>query len=221
MNKNDLTEEMTREERVALDVLRALKIGALRAAMLAADVLRENYGSERRVRRCLRLGAEALRAEQRTVTFARAVEEAQAARSERRARTQTDFRYLCKRLLTRCPGLAKRRVRGITPEECERYLQQAFSTPRGRVKGHATLSAVFHTAQRRGWCAANPLQRVDKPRVREKSIPILERGEIEQLLHAARAGEGARDAQRHLPHGAAAGLVRGESHAARGQAARA
>lgn len=176
---------LSADEFAALELLRRQSIGVLRSAMLAAEALRLNHGSETRTRKCLALGRAALQAEQRTVSFAHAAEAALEARRDRRPRTLSDFRYLSKRLLTRCPGLARRRVRGITPAECETYLRQAFDTPRQRAKGHATLSAIFHTARRSGWCDTNPMQAVDKPRLREKEIRILSHSEIERLLTTA------------------------------------
>ena len=174
-------------ERAALEILRELSVGVLEGALLAREVVRAGRGNERRARRCIALGCEALRSAERTVCFARAVEAALEARKDRRARTLSDFRYISRRLLKKCPGLAERRVRSLSPADCAAYLQQAFDTPRQRLKAHAILSGIFRTALRRGWCADNPMLNVEKPRVQEAPIAILTRAEISRLLSAAQS----------------------------------
>ena len=178
------------EEYAALKLLRGVKMNILAAACLTRELVRIARHSERRARRCLVLAEQALREGEKTVSFARAVEAAVEARSDRRPRTKSDFRYICKRLMVRCPGLAERRVRSLAPAECAAYLQQAFDTPRQRLKAHSILSGVFRTAQQRGWCTANPLYNVEKPRVLEKQIRILTREEIESLVSTARSYRG-------------------------------
>ncbi|MBR5194667.1 MAG: tyrosine-type recombinase/integrase [Akkermansia sp.] len=87
--------------------------------------------------------------------------------------------------MKRCKGLAKRRVRSITPQECAGYIEQAFDTPRQRQKARLILSGVFATAVKRGWCNANPVARVEAPRVEEQPVPILSPQEIEQITTTA------------------------------------
>ena len=101
-----------------------------------------------------------------------------------------DFRYITRRLMRRCKGLAKRRVRCISPAECADYLRQAFDTPHQRNKARLILSGVFSTALKRGWCAENPVRRVEAERVVEQRIAILNREEIARLLAAAESYEG-------------------------------
>lgn len=172
-------------ERAALEILRELSVGVLEGAMLAREVVRAGRGNESRARRCIALGQEALRSAERTVSFAKAAEAALEDRKDRRPRTISDFRYISRRLMRRCPELAERRVRSMTAAECDRYLRRAFGTPRQRVKAHAVLSGIFRTAQRRGWCGENPMHNVEKARVQETRIAILSREEIERLLHTA------------------------------------
>ena len=183
MNTRQLT--VTDEEYAALEVLRSIKMNTLAAAYLVRELARISRHTERRARRCLELGEIALRENEQTVCFATAVEAALEARRDRRARTLSDFRYICKRLMARCPGLASRRIRSLRPADCAQYLLQAFDTPRQRLKAHAILSGVFRTAQQRGWCSTNPMYNVEKPRISEKPIRILSREEIEQLISAA------------------------------------
>ena len=144
----------------------------------------------KRAMKCVALGAEELKRQEKTVSFEKAVAEALEARKGRRARTQSDYRYVTRRFMKRCEGLAQRRVRSIRPEECAAYIEQAFSTPSQRAKARRVLSAVFGTAVKRGWCSENPVQKVDVPRVEEKRIEILSMDEITALLDAARSYRG-------------------------------
>ncbi|MBQ5665976.1 MAG: tyrosine-type recombinase/integrase, partial [Akkermansia sp.] len=144
----------------------------------------------RRARKCLAAGADMLKQQERTVSFEKAVEAALEARKDRRTRTLYDFRYFTRRFMLRCKGLAKRRVRGITPQECAEYIEQAFYTPRQRQKARLILSGVFGTAVKRGWCDANPVARVEAPRVVEQPVPVLTPQEIEQLTTTAETYQG-------------------------------
>ena len=180
MNKND-----TDIDTAALEVLRSTGINILEAAILAKDALDAGRGKVRRARKCLAAGADALRQQERTVTFEKAVEAALEARRDRRVRTVYDFRYFTRRFVKRCKGLAARRVRSITPQECAGYIEQAFDTPRQRQKARLILSGVFDTTLKRGWCNANPVARVEAPRVVEQQVPILTPQEIEQITTTA------------------------------------
>ena len=90
-----------------------------------------------------------------------------------RARTVTDFRYYCKRLMVRNPGLAERRVRSITSDDCRAYLQAAYGeSPSQYRKARAIMSGVFSTAIKHDWCDSNPVSRVEVPDVVEKPLWI-------------------------------------------------
>ena len=200
-------------DKAALAVLRSTGADVLEAALVAKSALEagrarfrqkgnlsvyaEVRASEatalRALKRCkkiIALGAEALRQQERTVTFEKAVAFALEARKDRRVRTVYDFRYFTRRFMKRCKGLAARRVRSITPQECAQYIEQAFDTPRQRQKARLILSGVFGTAVKRGWCDANPVARVEAPRVVEKQVPILTPQEIEQITTTAETYQG-------------------------------
>ncbi len=208
MNTND-----TEINKAALAILRSTGISILDAAMVAKTALeaggarhrqKGDHADEAEVRasettafralkrskKIIALGAEALRQLERTVTFAKAVEAALEARKERRTRTVYDFRYFTRRFMKRCPGLARRRVRAMTPQECAGYIEQAFDTPRQRQKARLILSGVFGTAVKRGWCDSNPVARVEAPRVVEQQVPILSPQEIEQITATAEEYQG-------------------------------
>ncbi len=184
------------DHQAALAILNATGVPVLEAAILAKEALAANRGSIRRARRCLAAGAEALRQQERTVSFEQAVDAALEARKDRRTRTVYDFRYFTRRFMKRCAGLARRRVRSITPQECAEYIESAFDTPRQRQKARLILSGVFSTAMKRGWCDANPVSKVEAPRVVEQPVSVLTPQEIEQLTTTAEVYQGGRAARR-------------------------
>ena len=169
----------------AIEVLRRTGVNVLEAALVAKEALVAGRGRVTRARECISAGAETLREREKTVTFATAVETALEERHDRRKRTLTDFRYITDRLMKRCKGLAKRRVRSITSQECAEYLREAFDTPRQRNKARLILSGVFSTAMQHGWCGENPIRKVKPERIEEKRIEILSHEEIERLVHTA------------------------------------
>lgn len=87
-----MSTDISEEERAALQVLRATHVGVLEAALVAKEALGASRGRVSRAKKCIRLGAEALRMQEKTVRFETAVAEALDARKDRRARTLTDFR---------------------------------------------------------------------------------------------------------------------------------
>ncbi|MCQ2366895.1 MAG: tyrosine-type recombinase/integrase [Akkermansia sp.] len=179
-------------EQAALEVLRSTGVDVLEAALVAKEALECGRGRVRRARECVRLGAEEMRKREKTVTFRKAVEAALEEREKknRRARTVTDFRYYCKRLMVRNPGLAERRVRSITSEDCRAYLQEAYGqSPSQYRKARAILSGVFSTAIKHDWCDTNPVSRVEVPEVVEKPIEPLTIEEVERLEAAAQLPE--------------------------------
>ena len=178
------------DHQAALAILNATGIPVLEAAILAKEALAANRGSIRRARRCLAAGAEALRQQEKTVSFEQAVAAALEARKDRRIRTLYDFRYFTRRFMKCCAGLARRRVRSITPQECAEYIETAFDTPRQRQKARLILSGVFSTAMKRGWCDTNPVSKVEAPRVVEQPVPVLTPQEIEQLTTTVEAYQG-------------------------------
>ena len=180
------------KERAALEVLKSTGIDVLEAALVAREALECGRGRVRRARECVRLGAEEMRKREKTVTFRKAVEMALEEREKknRRARTVTDFRYYCKRLMVRNPGLAERRVRSITSDDCRAYLQAAYGESAAQYrKARAIMSGVFSTAIKHDWCDANPVSRVEVPDVVEKPIEPLKLDEVARLEETARQPE--------------------------------
>ena len=184
------TKSNRQTELAAVEVLRQTGVDVLEAALVAKRALEAGRGRVKRAMACIAAGEEELRRREKTVTFARAVEEAWEARKNRRTRTLCDFRNITKRFMRRCKGLATRRVRSISAEECKEYIKQAFNTPRQRNKARLILSGIFSTACKRGWCAENPVRRVEPERLEEKRISILNKEEITRLMRTAETFEG-------------------------------
>ena len=177
--------ELTREEMAALAVLKSAGENMMEVAIIAKEAMEAGRGKLKRARKCIAAGVEELKKQERTVSFEKAVAAALEARRERRTRTVYDFRYFTRRFMKRCPGLARRKVRAISAQECARYIEMAFDTPRQRQKARLILSGVFGTAVKRGWCSENPVARVEVPRVVEKQVPILTPQEIKDLRQTA------------------------------------
>ena len=179
-------------EMAALEVLKSTGVDILEAALVAKEALEYGRGRVKRARECVRLGAEEMRRRERTVTFAKAVETALEDRKRKglRARSIVDFRYLCKRMMKMNPGLAERRMRSVTSEDCRRYLETAFGGSAAQYrKARAILSGVFSTAIKHDWCDTNPVSRVEVPDVVEKPIEPLTIEEVERLEAAAQLPE--------------------------------
>lgn len=185
-----MSNTMTQQERAALAILQSCGGDMIEAAILAREACAAGRGRLCRGRECIRLGQEALRAQRQTVTFRRAVAEALQERADRRPRTLWDFRYVCRRLMRCNAGWGERRLRGLSAEDCRRALCVAFGSPQQFRKGRAVLSAVFATALRRGWCAANPVANIELPRLCEQRKPILSAEEMQRLMRAARGYRG-------------------------------
>ena len=186
------TKEINEIESAALEVLRSTGIDVLEAALVAREALECGRGRVKRARECVRLGAEEMRKREKTVTFAKAVETALEDRKRKglRARSIVDFRYLCKRMMKMNPGLAERRMRSVTSEDCRRYLETAFGGSAAQYrKARAIMSGVFSTAIRHDWCDSNPVSRVEVPDVIEKPIEPLSIEEVEKLEETARQPE--------------------------------
>ena len=178
--------EITTTELAALEILRQTGVDVLDAALVAKTALQAGRGKVRRAMKCVAIGEEELRKNEKTVSFSKAVEEALLARRNRRERTIKDFKYFTKRFLKRCADLGSRRIRSITTEECSKYIHQAFNTPRQRNKARMILSGVFSTAIKRGWASENVVWRVEPEFVQEARITILNKDEISRLMRAAK-----------------------------------
>ncbi len=140
----------------------------------------------RGLRRVLRAGIEAVREQDRTVSFAAAAEESLARRAGRRPTTRRDLRHFVNRLL-RVPGFGERPLRAIGTAECRRVLETAFAgSAHSFRKGRAILHSIFAYGMRQGWCAGNPVAAVEVPPVDEKEIAPLPLADCRRLVETAK-----------------------------------
>lgn len=172
---------ITEEERTAVNMLRNTGVSPIDAAALLRELLSATKGNMQKARDCIREGIKQLQQQSQSVSFSHAVKVALQCRKDRRPRTIVDFRYITNRLMRRNPELATRKIRTLSSAECTVYLHRAFETPQQFRKARAILSGVFSTAFRMGWCDANPILRVEVPRIREKTIHPLKSEEITRL----------------------------------------
>ena len=89
----------TSEEVAALEILRGTGVNIVEAALVARSALEAGRYKVKRAMKCVALGAEELKRQEKTVSFEKAVAEALAARKERRARTLSDYRYVTRRFM--------------------------------------------------------------------------------------------------------------------------
>ena len=92
-------------DNAALALLRSTGADVLEVALVAKTAMEAARGKVKRAMKCIVAGAEALRQQEKTVTFEKAVEAALEARQGRRTRTIYDFRYFSRRFMLRCKGL--------------------------------------------------------------------------------------------------------------------
>ena len=190
--KREHMKECQEMEQAAIAILKTTGVSLIEAALIAKEALRAGNGRIGRARQCITAGEVALRQRENTVCFEHAVSVALAARKGRRIRTVYDFRYIARRFMRRCPGLAAIPIRSITPKECSEYIEKAFDTPRQRQKARLILSGVFSTARKNGWCDDNPVSLVEVPRVVENRVSILSASEISCIQKVAKEYESGR-----------------------------
>lgn len=175
---------LTDTDQTGILLIRSLGIPPMDAFLLLKDLLDTSRGRGDRItraKRCIRLGGEALADRETSVPFSQAVRASLEARKHRRPRTLQEIRYMAARMMKKCPELARKQVRSITPEDCERYLRKSFSTPRQRHKGRLILSGILNFSLKRGWCRRNAAFLVPPPILREKRIRALSLYEVKRL----------------------------------------
>ncbi len=141
------------------------------------------------LRRVMREGIAAVKAQEKTVTFAQAATESLERRSRagRRPTTLRDLRHFIRRLL-RAPGLATKPLRSLQMDECQKALEQTFArSAHSFRKGRAIMHSIFAYGMRQGWCSSNPVTAIEAPRVEEKEIEPLSVATCQRLIESARA----------------------------------
>lgn len=141
------------------------------------------------MRRVVQEGVAAVQGAEQTVSLEKAAWESVAARGELRASSRRDLRHFVRRIL-RVEGVAGLPLRRMTPRQCREILQAAFGRSKSSyVKGRAILHSIFAYGVRREWCDANPVSRIEVPRVVERRIEPLSVSEVNRLLAVAQRPE--------------------------------
>ncbi len=137
------------------------------------------------LRRVMQEGVRAVEAAEHTVTLREAIWASVEARKELRPTSCRDLRNYARRLL-RVEGAGDMPLRAMRVADCKRLLAAAFgSSASSYKKGRAVLSSVFSYGMRQEWCDANPVSRIDVPRVEEKAIVPLTPKEVQRLKDIA------------------------------------
>ncbi len=143
-------------------------------------------GLRRRARACIRRGVEALKQEENSVSFIHACADSLEARNHRRSSTLREIRSVLQRMMRLCPDLKNKQVRTIRAEDCRRWLDACFTTPRQWNKGRTILSGVLSHAVRQNWSHRNVAQLLPRKTLHPKRIIPLSLHEATQLLKTAR-----------------------------------
>ena len=141
------------------------------------------------LRRAMQEGARVVRNAEQTVTLEEAAWASVEARRHLRPTTRRDLRQFVRRIL-RVEGAAKYPLREMRTDDCRRILAAAFGSSQSSYeKGRTILHSIFTYGIQREWCDANPVSRIETPRVKEQAILPLTLPEVEQLLATAQMPE--------------------------------
>lgn len=177
----------------ALNLLEELVDEAGRGRMRGINLVR-------RCRELIRLGAHALVLEHQTVSFSVAVSALLEARGNRRPRTIAEIHSITSKLQLCVPGLSQRKVRGISAADCQKMIEENFSTPRQQAKARTILHGLFNLCLQRGWCTNNPVSALPHLELKEAEIQVLPWFSLRRLLSTSLLSE-------HRPCMAAVGLM--------------
>lgn len=146
------------------------------------------------LRNTLQSGVAAMKASTHTVSLKEAAWASIEARQDLRPTSRRDLRHFIRRLLN-VEGVAALPLRSITTAQCRQMLTAAFASSRSSfIKGRAILHSVFSFGIRQEWCDANPVTKIEVPKIKEKHIEPLTLTEVKKL-EATTKREGFRDMQ--------------------------
>lgn len=172
----DLPIDLEEAARIVLEITEEL--GSAAEGLEKGDLMKT-------MRRLIQIGAITLRREERTVTFEEAAWQSVEARKDRRPTTKRDLRTYIRRMLRIDATISSRPLRGMDTQECRDLLRRAFgSSLHSYRKGRAILHSIFAYGFRQEWCDANPVDRIETPRVKEKEIVPLSLEVVERLKQA-------------------------------------
>jgi len=194
-------------EIAALTLLKSTGLSVLNAAQLAAAVVarvrqakagteetpqdaeRRETGLKARCMEAVELGLEAMAAREQTVSLEEAGWASVEARADCSATTRRDLRYFLRKVL-KVEGARELPLRAMTTRQCREMLQKAFGHSKSMyIKGRALLHSVFAYGIKQEWCDANPVARIEVPRVQETPKAPLPVADVERLLQTAERAE--------------------------------
>lgn len=194
-------------EITAITLLRSTGLSILNAAQLAAAVVarvrmakadteetpqdteRRETGLMARCMEAVELGLEAMAAREQTVSLAEAGWASVEARADCSVTTCRDLRYFLRKLL-KVEGARELPLRAMTTRQCREILQKAFGHSKSMyIKGRALLHSVFAYGIKQEWCDANPVARIEVPRVQETPKAPLPVADVQRLLQTAERPE--------------------------------
>ncbi len=141
------------------------------------------------LRNTLREGVAAMKAAFHTVSLEEAAWASVEARRDLRPTSKRDLRHFVRRIL-KVDGAAALPLRSISSAQCKKILEAAFGASSSSfVKGRAILHSIFNFGIRQEWCDANPVARIEVPKVKEKPIEPLTPDEVEILKETAKKPE--------------------------------
>lgn len=108
------------------------------------------------------------------------------AKRHRRARTQSEFRGICRKIQRLYPEIAQKPLAALGVNECEQLIEGCFSTARQKNKGQVILHGIFAFGLKRQWCYHNPVEMLEKQPISEGEIELLRWEELKRLLCYAR-----------------------------------
>lgn len=180
------------QENGALALLHQTGISLIDAARLVLE-LYEACGNRKEIpllKKVISLGAEQLKRENHTVSFAHAVEFTIESKQHRSPRTLQDIRQTLHRLMQQDPELADKPIRSMDSSYCRQLLHQAYQhSPSRFIKARANLSGLFSLSIKQEWCSSNPVAKIDIPHVKERVIEALPLTKIRQLFKIAHLHE--------------------------------
>lgn len=194
----DEIEQTMKTERVAVELMKDVELTQsdiarliLETIELLGDLPRELTRLEliNLLRDTLRAGVEVMKSASQTVTLSEAAWASVEARKNLRPASLRDLRHFIRRIL-RVEDVGELSLRSMTSSQCRHILAEAFGASQSSyVKGRAVLHSVFAYGIRQEWCDANPVTRIEVPKVQENPIKPLAPAEVDKLKLAARRPE--------------------------------
>ena len=206
MKNIDNFRKKTKEEIAAIALLKSTGLGVLGAAqvvcgvvarlrqkgILSSDAGVSRAGLEQFIIQCEAIideGVHSMAMRESTVSLSVAGWASVEARADCSATTRRDLRYFLRKIL-KVEGAGELPLRAMSTRQCREILQQAFGHSKSMyIKGRAMLHSVFAYGIKQEWCDANPVARIEVPRVQETPKEPLPVADVKRLLQTAERPE--------------------------------